>query len=177
MLYPSHSYLAGKTRKFFMLAFIITLILIWLAMWAFFKFMYPKPPKEFMPKKGDVITPRECDFCGYPLAEYRGVMEAKPETLLMATDQQRKNELTSEIAALEHQIATYEKQASDKAYQKQLTRQQKKQAQSAYDDHQKQLFEKKQALKKVTTWFFCNYEHQADFHARNAEQITPTIVK
>ena len=74
-------------------------------------------------------------------------------------------------------IATYEKQASDKAYQKQLTRQQKKQAQSAYDDHQKQLFEKKQALKKVTTWFFCNYEHQADFHERNAEQITPTIVK
>ena len=147
-----------------MFAFIFTLIFIWLAMWAFFKFMYPKPPKEFMPKKGDIITPRECDFCGYPLAEYRGVMETIPGAKIGGSNQQSIADLQNEVAELERHIAAYDKQAADKAQQKTLTRQQKKQAQADYEQQQQQLFQKKQAIKKMTTWFFCNYEHQAGFH-------------
>ncbi|ERL56067.1 hypothetical protein M917_1127 [Psychrobacter aquaticus CMS 56] len=76
-------------------------------MWAFYKFMYPRAPKSMMPKEGDVTTPRQCNFCGNSLAEYRGVLESKP-SLTENND--------SNIAA-------------------------------------------NQEL------FFCNYEHQADFHA------------
>lgn len=61
-----------------MIAFIMTMIVIWAVMWMFFKFMYPKPPKHYYPKEGDVITPRTCDYCGHDLAEYRGVLEPKP---------------------------------------------------------------------------------------------------
>lgn len=147
-----------------MVAFIFTLIFICLAMWAFFKFMYPKPPKEFMPKAGDVITPRECDFCGYPLAEYRGVMETIPEAQITDSDQQNIADLQQQVAELERHITTYEKQAADKTQLKNLTRQQKKQAQIEYEKQQQQLFQKKQAIKKMTTWFFCNYEHQANFN-------------
>lgn len=135
-------------------------------MWAFFKFMYPKPPKAFMPKQGDIITPRECDFCGYPLAEYRGVMETKPEEQVAKLDQQQLKELSKEVAELEQQIADYEKQANNKEHLKSLTRQQKKQASATYEQQRKQLFTKKQALKKQGTWFFCNYEHQSLFHAQ-----------
>lgn len=149
-----------------MFAFIFTLILIWLAMWAFFKFMYPKPPKEFMPKKGDVITPRECDLCGYPLAEYRGVIEPKPEGELTQSEQQQLIQLKTEIESIQQQISTYELSMQNKTQQKTLTRQQKKQATAKYDDLQKQMFIKGQQLKKLNSWFFCNYDHQADFHAK-----------
>lgn len=148
-----------------MFAFVFTLIVIWLAMWAFFKFMYPKPPKEFMPKKGDIITPRDCDYCGYPLAEYRGVTEAIPQAQLMEADQTQVAELTTEVEAIRQQILAYESSVKDKAHQKGLTRQQKKQASAQYEQLQKQLFEKNQQLKKMSSWFFCNYDHQADFHA------------
>ncbi|MBO1530907.1 hypothetical protein J3492_06720 [Psychrobacter sp. F1192] len=74
-------------------------------MWAFYKFMYPRPPKSMMPKEGDVTTPRHCDFCGNSLAEYRGVLET-PSTTATDTDGLAKKPL-----------------------------------------------------------FFCNYEHQADYHA------------
>ena len=94
-----------------MSAVIIVIIIIWASMWGFYKFMYPRAPKSMMPKKGDVITPRQCDFCGNSLAEYRGVLETNPST-------------ASEVA--------------DEAVLSEL--------------------------------FFCNYEHQADFHAGKTYQ-------
>ena len=94
-----------------MLAVIIIIIIIWASMWGFYKFMYPRAPKSMMPKKGDVTTPRQCDFCGNSLAEYRGVLETNPST-------------ASEVA--------------DEAVLSEL--------------------------------FFCNYEHQADFHAGKTYQ-------
>ncbi len=90
-----------------MLAVIIVILIIWASMWAFYRFMYPRAPKSMMPKKGDITTLRQCNFCGNNLAEYRGVLETKPS--LTANND-------SNIAA-------------------------------------------DQEL------FFCNYEHQADFHA------------
>ncbi len=92
-----------------MFAVIIIIIIIWVSMWGFYKFMYPRAPKSMMPKKGDVITPRQCNFCGNSLAEYRGVLETSPDLM---TDNQNTSNL----------------------------------------DVNKALF-------------FCNYEHQADFHA------------
>ena len=98
-----------------MAAAIIVIVIIWLCMWGFYKFMYPRAPKSMMPKEGDVTTPRDCNFCGNSLAEYRGVLEAVPthitdDTTGNATDNTADNPA-------------------------------------------------KNAL------FFCNYEHQADFHA------------
>ncbi|MGP9688303.1 hypothetical protein ACT3TH_03980 [Psychrobacter sp. AOP22-C1-C5] len=92
-----------------MFAVIIVILIIWAVMWAFYKFMYPRAPKSMMPKKGDVTTPRQCDFCGNSLAEYRGVLETQPS-------------VTTEDAS------------------------------SRSTDINKVLF-------------FCNYEHQANFHA------------
>lgn len=80
-----------------MFAVIMTFIIIWIVMWIFYKVMYPKPPAHYYPQEGDVLTPRTCDFCHNELAEYRGVLESKPDG--------------------------------------------------------------------EGEWFFCNYEHQADFHA------------
>lgn len=94
-----------------MLAVIIIILIIWASMWGFYKFMYPRAPKSMMPKKGDVTTPRQCNFCGNSLAEYRGVLESNPST-------------ASEVA--------------DEAVLSEL--------------------------------FFCNYEHQADFHAGKTYQ-------
>jgi len=91
-------------------AVIIVILIIWASMWAFYKFMYPRAPKSMMPQEGDVTTPRQCNFCGHSLAEYRGVLETKSS---IATD--------SDVNA-------------------------------------------NQAL------FFCNYEHQADFHAGKTYQ-------
>ena len=89
-----------------MAAAIIIIGIIWVSMWAFYKFMYPRAPKNMMPQKGDITTPRQCDFCGNSLAEYRGVVETAPATVTEANNNTINNEL-----------------------------------------------------------FFCNYEHQADFHA------------
>ena len=93
-----------------MFAVIIVILIIWASMWAFYKFMYPRAPKSMMPKEGDVTTPRQCNFCGNSLAEYRGVLE----TGSVATDS---------------------------------------------DGHTGADIKGSQEL------FFCNYEHQADFHA------------
>lgn len=90
-----------------MFAVISTLIIIWIVMWVFYKFMYPRAPKSMRPKEGDVLTPRECDYCGNHLAEYRGVLEPQP--------------------ALNTAAPTADSAPSE--------------------------------------LFFCNYEHQADFHA------------
>lgn len=88
-----------------MFAVIVVAIIVWICMWIFYKFMYPRAPKSMMPQKGDVTTPRNCNFCGHSLAEYRGVLETGVSTV-KDTDLTNTGEL-----------------------------------------------------------FFCNYEHQADFHA------------
>ena len=94
-----------------MSAVIIIILIIWASMWGFYKFMYPRAPKSMMPKKGDVTTLRQCNFCGNSLAEYRGVLETK----LAVAPELNDNEISSEL-------------------------------------------------------FFCNYEHQADFHAGKTYQ-------
>ncbi|WP_262880606.1 hypothetical protein [Psychrobacter sp. ANT_WB68] len=105
-----------------MLAVIIVILIIWAVMWAFYKFMYPRAPKSMMPKKGDVTTPRQCDFCGNSLAEYRGVLETKPVSV-------------EEISAAGLAVSD---SGSDMKGHKEL--------------------------------FFCNYEHQADFHGGKTYQ-------
>ena len=102
-----------------MLAVIIVILIIWAVMWGFYKFMYARAPKSMMPKKGDVTTPRPCNFCGNSLAEYRGVLETKP--VFMEENSTVANQSDNSIAD-----------------------------------------------NKVL--FFCNYEHQADFHAGKTYQ-------
>ena len=97
-----------------MFAAIMMIVLIWICMWIFYKFMYPRPPKSMMPQDGDVTTPRICNFCGHSLAEYRGVLETNTEAALR-TDGVINN-------------------AND-------------------------------SINNQNEFFFCNYEHQADFHA------------
>lgn len=100
-----------------MFAVITTIIIIWICMWIFYKVMYPRAPKSMMPQKGDITTPRNCNFCGHSLAEYRGVLETNTEAAMAADD-----------------VVT--------------------------DD----------ANDKNNELFFCNYEHQADFHAGKVYQ-------
>ena len=90
-----------------MFAIIIIIIIVWICMWLFYKVMYPRAPKSMMPQDGDVTEPRNCNFCGHSLAEYRGVLE------------------TNAVVP----------------------------ASTIIDDNTN------------NTLFFCNYEHQADFHA------------
>lgn len=85
-----------------MFAVILVILIIWLQCGLFIS-LCTRAPKSMMPKEGDVTTPRQCNFCGNSLAEYRGVLETKSST---AIDGEANQEL-----------------------------------------------------------FFCNYEHQADFHA------------
>lgn len=99
-----------------MFAVITILIIVWIVMWGFYKVMYPRPPKSMMPQKGDVTTPRQCNFCGHSLAEYRGVIEPQSAPLSSASD----NDSTG----------------------------------SSYNEGD---------------LFFCNYEHQAAFHAANQD--------
>lgn len=55
---------------------ILIMVIIAACMWAFGRFMYPRPPKGYLqPQAGDVVTPRTCNFCGHSLAEYRGIVE------------------------------------------------------------------------------------------------------
>lgn len=96
-----------------MFAVIIVILIIWAVMWAFYKFMYPRPPKSMMPQKGDVVTPRTCNFCGNSLAEYRGVLETKSASVTTHTAQPSAGSMETDSNLL----------------------------------------------------FFCNYEHQADYHA------------
>ncbi|MDO4896966.1 MAG: hypothetical protein Q3971_06335 [Moraxella sp.] len=57
-----------------MIAFIFNVVIILIVMKIFFKFMYPKPPKHFMPKEGDDTSIRVCNHCGHGLATYRGIL-------------------------------------------------------------------------------------------------------
>lgn len=120
-----------------MFAAITMIVIIWICMWIFYKFMYPRAPKSMMPKEGDVTTVRNCNFCGHSLAEYRGVVETKaiaPETS------------SAEPSKAKLGKSTFADNASniDSVVQTQT-------------NHQQELF-------------FCNYEHQADFHAGKTYQ-------
>jgi uncharacterized protein len=95
-------------------AVVIIIIIVWISMWIFYKFMYPRAPKSMMPKEGDITTPRQCDFCGNSLAEYRGVLET---AATVATETNSQSESDAHNALSNNEL------------------------------------------------FFCNYEHQADFHA------------
>ncbi len=86
--------------------------------------MYPRAPKSMMPKKGDVITPRQCDFCGNSLAEYRGVLESNINAKTIDVSADADANMASKIM--------------DEPISGEL--------------------------------FFCNYEHQADFHAGKVYQ-------
>ena len=86
--------------------------------------MYPRAPKSMMPKKGDVITPRQCDFCGNSLAEYRGVLESNINAKTIDVSADADANMASKIM---------DEPASGEL-------------------------------------FFCNYEHQADFHAGKVYQ-------
>lgn len=99
-----------------MFAVIIVILIIWASMWAFYKFMYPRAPRSMMPQEGDITTPRQCNFCGHSLAEYRGVLETKP-SLGTTSD----GDIAADITGSQE-------------------------------------------------LFFCNYEHQADFHAGKTYQ-------
>ncbi len=95
-----------------MFAIIIIIIIVWICMWLFYKVMYPRAPKSMMPQVGDVTEPRNCNFCGHSLAEYRGVLET--------------NAVIPESTIIDNNANN--------------------------------------------TLFFCNYEHQADFHAGRSYQ-------
>ena len=95
-----------------MFAIIIIIIIVWICMWLFYKVMYPRAPKSMMPQVGDVKEPRNCNFCGHSLAEYRGVLET--------------NAVIPESTIIDNNANN--------------------------------------------TLFFCNYEHQADFHAGRSYQ-------
>lgn len=58
-----------------MIAFFINLIIILVVMKVFFKFMYPKPPQNFLPQTGDDTSLRQCSHCGHELATYRGILQ------------------------------------------------------------------------------------------------------
>lgn len=106
---------------------IVLIILIWVSMWGFYKFMYPRAPKSMMPKKGDVTTPRQCNFCGHRLAEYRGVLETR------AVDADVSNTDASDTGISDNKLNN--------------------------------TANSKQNLVNNNELFFCNYEHQADYHA------------
>lgn len=133
-----------------MFAFITTLLITTAIMWVFFKFMYPKPPKHLFPQEGDVISPRLCDECGYPLAQYRGVIEPiseQPPT---------------------HQPPHQPK--ADTANAKKL-RQQRELA--IKKGNSKEIAELDELIAQwECQWFFCNYEHQAQFHQRHQKHPT-----
>lgn len=59
-----------------MLSFILVMIIIIGCMWVFGRLMYPRPPKGYLlPKEGDNLEPRKCNFCGHILEEYRGIVD------------------------------------------------------------------------------------------------------
>ena len=62
-----------------MAAFLLNIIIILLVMKVLFKYMYPKPPANFLPKEGDDTSIRKCSDCGHTLATYRGILEKQGE--------------------------------------------------------------------------------------------------
>ncbi len=101
--------------------------------------MYPKPPKAFFPKEGDITTLRLCSYCGHALAQYRGIVEKKPASLLPET---------APISSLEEQSSF----VPDTSSQKLVSTDDDKDATDT-------------PIEVWDEWFFCNEEHQQDFHA------------
>lgn len=58
-----------------MIAFLLNILIIIGVMWAFFRYMYPKPPPHFFAKAGEDTRLRRCSHCGHSLATYRGILE------------------------------------------------------------------------------------------------------
>ncbi|WP_230661319.1 hypothetical protein [Psychrobacter sp. I-STPA10] len=110
-------------------------------MWILFKFMYPKPPKAFFPKEGDITTPRICNFCGHELAQYRGIVE-------------KKNVEIENVEKKNQQVSMYSPD---------------EQSQTDFIDSKSALANPTATLTASESiqneWFFCNAEHQARFHA------------
>lgn len=127
-----------------MFAFIITLLITTAIMWVFFKFMYPKPPKHLYPQEGDVVSPRFCDECGHPLAQYRGVIEPMPE-------QQSSHDHADTVNA--SKFCQQREIALRKGNDKEVA-----ELDALIDQWQ-------------TQWFFCNYEHQVQFHQRHQKAL------
>lgn len=61
------------------MAAILVVIIIFGVMHLFFKFMYPKPPVQFLPQAGDDTTLKTCDYCHNTLAAYRGIVYHAPD--------------------------------------------------------------------------------------------------
>lgn len=60
-----------------MIAFFLNMLIIMAAMWAIFRFMYPKPKQMHLAKPDDDVSIRHCDHCATPLATYRGILIPK----------------------------------------------------------------------------------------------------
>lgn len=57
--------------------FLVLLITIGCVMFSM-RWIYPRPPKGYIvPKAGDNLTPRQCNFCGHTLAEWRGIVDGE----------------------------------------------------------------------------------------------------
>lgn len=96
-------------------------------------------------------------------------MEQKPDVDMTDEQQAEAAKLSAELSRVEAEVAAAE--ALAKAGYPNMTRQQKRQAKAAYETLQEALFKNKQAVKQVTTWFFCNYDHQADYHAKHQTTV------
>lgn len=57
-----------------MILFFINMALVLGVMWILARWLYPKPPKHFLPQAGDDTTLKVCSVCGVQLAAYRGVV-------------------------------------------------------------------------------------------------------
>ena len=122
-------------------ALVSTLLVIWVVMWIFFKFMYPKPPKAFFPKEGDITTPRICDFCGHELAQYRGIVQQKSQ----------------QFQAQNNEAAPQPDSAGADTHLKAANSSEELDTLAAGKNNENE-------------WFFCNAEHQARFHAGETYQ-------
>ena len=59
------------------MAFVLNVLVIIGVMWVLFRFMYPKPKDMYLPKSGDDVSVRPCNYCQTPLATYRGILIPK----------------------------------------------------------------------------------------------------
>ena len=123
-------------------ALVSTLLVIWVVMWIFFKFMYPKPPKAFFPKEGDITTPRICDFCGHELAQYRGIVQQKNQ-------QHQAQNIATAFQSDRADLADTNLKAANSS---------------------EELDTLAAGENIENEWFFCNAEHQASFHAGETYQ-------
>ena len=132
-----------------MFAAIMMIIIIWIVMWGFYKFMYPRAPKSMMPKDGDVTTPRQCNFCGNSLAEYRGVLETKPSLVVNGDSTSNLSDSNLSDSNLSDSNLSDSNLSDSNLSDSNLS---DSNLSDSNLDANKELF-------------FCNYEHQADFHA------------